>query len=413
MSSPSDLRLDRPSDGLLVRRTEHLAGSYRSASARFALTATCGGRPLRLQPCQAAPEVPGPDVRGFWVPLVLQDWLDVCGEGGRLRIEFAWEGRPVATEELIVSPIGAEVARAYPISDARYDVALPSSVREPTTLIFPGLGAVGGTSLCQVFRMEAHRRGWGVPVHHEADHDGTWVRYDFAGLPKVRWVDGHECFLAGKRLGGRWERVTLLREPRRRLVSLFNYNSLVHPQEFPYRTLASFLESGSARRYSQAEGLLRIAGVLRPDRLSDGELAEAAIEHLDRSYAFVGLTERFEESVFYLARLAGLDSVPLWTSTLAAPRREGLESVPERLAPALRQAVAADEVLYRVTRRAFDRTLGNVDFGASLRAYQRDAASQAPMSDVHKAMECLRWRQFLSETAVAVSGRSFQRGAAA
>ena len=49
--------------------------------------------------------------------------------------------------------------------------------------------------------------------------------------------------------------------PIRRLLSVFHYNALVHPREFPFRTFDSFLESGQARRYPQAEGLLRCAGV--------------------------------------------------------------------------------------------------------------------------------------------------------
>jgi len=410
---PTDVRLDRPWDGLLVRRIETLCGSYQSPSAHFALTATCQGRPLALQPCGAAPEAARADARGFWAVLVLQEWLDAATDG-RLRIEFHWHGRPVGQQDLIVSPIAADVARRHPIPTKRYPVSLPASAREATTLVFPGLGAVGGTSLCQLFRAEGHRRGWGIPVHHEADHAESWARYDVRAQAPIRWVDGHHCYDAGKRLGVPWERVTLLREPKRRLVSLFNYNALVHPREFPFRSFSAFLESGSARRYSQAAGLLRLAGVRAVDRMSDAELANAAQEELGRSYEFAGLTERFEESIFYLARLAGLDSVPMWVSTLSAPRREGLDAVPPRLEPALREAVVADEALYRAVRDRFERTIRNVDFGSSLRDYQQDAAAASPLHDADKTVECLRWRQFLVETSTAVtSTAALRRGAAA
>lgn len=400
--SVARVRLDRPADRLLVRRIEPLSGSFECSEPGFALTATCGGRPVALRPCAPAPEARPACVRGFWTYLVVADWLDVAA-AGRLELEFYWDGAPVGREEIVVSPVAAEVARRCPVPATRYPVALPVSAREPTALVFPGLGAVGGTSLCQLFRMEAHRRGWGVPVHHEADQPETWARFDLRLEPPIRWIDGHHCYDAGKRLGVGWQRVTMLREPERRLVSLFHYNGLVHPTSFPYRSLASFLESGTARRYSQAEGLLRVAGVRAPERMSNAELADAALHEMLSAYEFVGLTERFEESAFYLARLIGFDSVGMWVPTLGAPRREDLTDVPDRLAPALRDAVSADLTLYRAATDAFEQTLRHIDFGAPLERYQSDAAMLEPLSDSDKTVECLRWRQFLTETASAVT----------
>jgi len=393
--------IDRPSDGLLTRRLEFVSGTYGDPEGgEFALTANCGGRDLLLRPCLPAPEVRRSGARGFWTPLRLQDWLDVV-RGGGLHLEFAWRGRPAGTADLLVSPIAMEVATRFPIASERFDVPRARPAREPT-LVFPGLGAVGGTSLNELMRTEAHRRGWGVPVHHEADHAESWARYDLAAHAPMRWVDGHHCWNAGDRLPGRCERITLLREPVRRLASVFNYGSLVHPDSFPFRTFEAFLASGCARRHSQAEALLRLSGMEDPERLSDPDLAAAASDELERSYAFVGITERFEESIFYICRLAGIDSVGVWTAALSAPRQADPGRVPGSLATALAAAVAADEAVYHRAAAVFERRLAEVDFGASLDGYVRAAAAAPELSDVHKTVECLRWRQVLTDAAIAM-----------
>lgn len=395
------VRLDRPADGLLTRRVEFLSGSFRCPDGPVALTAACAERPLPLRPCVPAPEATRPGTRGFWAVLVLQDWVDVAHDG-LLRIDFFWNGRHVADQTLVVSPVAADLTRRFPLLCERHPVPRPARPCDVVTVVFPGLGAVGGSSLGEVFRLEAHRRGFGIPVHHEADHPDVWARYDLDAHAPMRWIDGHRCFAAGARLPMESARVTLLRDPLRRLASVFSYNSVVHPDQFPFRRFESFLESGQARRYSQAEGLLRLAGTLRPERLSDSDLVRAAREELSASYAFVGLTEKFEESLFTVCRMAGIDSVPVWYPVLSAPRRVDMGRLPARLRRALDAAVAADRELYEWARDSFERRLSSHDFGSSLEAYRAAAQRQPELSDVHKTFECLRWRQVMMEVRLLV-----------
>lgn len=405
MTSPGarvgDLRIERPIDGTLTRRIELVAGSYASESEGFALQAWCGERVIPLLPCRPAPEA-APGRRGFWAMLVVQDWLDHARDGA-LDVEFSWNRRPVGRARLGVSPEAIELAEAFPISRRRYPVAPTERAKDAPTLIFPGLGAVGGTSLGQLFRMESHRRGWSVPVHHEADHAETWARYDVPSAGALRWIDGHHCWNAGARLKRPHCRVTFLRDPVRRLSSAFRYNALVHPREFPFRTLRAFLESGYARRYSQAEGLLRLAGRAGGEALSDAALADAAWEELRRSYAFIGLTERFEESVFALAALAGLDSVGMWSTALSSPRpaptgwdaTDGVEL--------LAKVLEADAELYERAQAQFDTQMGGwVSNATAPVAYKRDARAEPQLSNAHKTADCLQWKESLERTAAAV-----------
>ena len=395
-----DLRIERPIDRTLTRRIELVAGSYVSDCEGFSLEAFCGERTIPLLPCRPAPEAAS-GRSGFWTMLVVQDWLEHVRDGG-LDVEFSWNGRPVGRARLEVSPQALELAGAFPVSHRRYPVARAARAEDAPTLVFPGLGAVGGTSLGQLFRMESHRRGWSVPVHHEADHAETWARYEVPSAGPLRWIDGHHCWNAGARLKRPHCRVTLLRDPVRRLLSAFRYNALVHPREFPFRTLRAFLESGCARRYSQAEGLLRVAGVAGGEVLSDEALADAAWEELERSYAFVGLTERFEESVFALAALAGLDSVGMWSSALSSPRQaptgwdatDGMEH--------LSKVLAADAQLYERARAQFDAQRIGTSSAVTPIAYKRDARAEPELSNAHKTADCLQWKESLERTAAAV-----------
>jgi hypothetical protein len=392
------VHLDRPADGLLVDRAELLTGWIEGGDAdEFDLRATCGDRPLVVRRCWHPEARRRAGVSGFWGMLLVQELLPGARDDD-LAIELSWHGTHLETVHLRISPVAEHLARAYPLHVGEYEVPRPPGARRedaPSTLVFPGLGAVGGASLNQLLRRTMLREDLPVPVHFEANDPELWTSARAADARVPRWIDGHACYAAAAHLDAPFARVTVLREPAARLLSIFNYNTLVHPYDFGFRTVDAFLASDDAARCTQAASLLRCAGIEVDVRAPADELYARACAELRRNYTLVGITELFEETIFLLCQLGGYETIGMWWKILSTPHRPA----PATLSPATRrrleQLVVADRMLYDDARRALLELVATRVLGAPLARYRADAAAQPELPEVFKLVECLRWRQIL------------------
>jgi hypothetical protein len=400
--------VDRPADRLLTDRVELLCGWVDAPVGAFELRARCAGRELTIRPCPHPHSRREAPVQGFWAFLFVQELLPEVDASDTLSIDLLWGGQYLTTLKLRLLPMARELAERFPLHRDRYPVppragatlgtALPAADDEPPVVVFPGLGGVGGASLNQLVRCELFARGWTLPAYSEADSPEAWARLCASSPPRFRWIDGHDCFAAARMLGARFARITLLRDPLRRLASVVNYGSIVHPREFPQTDLGELAASGEARRLSMAAGLLRCAHLPYDRAMPDRELYSIASEELDREYALVGITERFEETIFLLCGLIGIDTVGLWWRVLAAPRSPDPSRLPARTRSALERALDVDLRLYDAAARKLEERLARADFGPALARYRRDAEAQPELPELFKAIECLRWRQILGES---------------
>jgi len=392
------ISVDRPPDRLIVDRVELLSGWVAPAApGGFAFRAACGGREISLRPCWHPDARWSTDLQGFWGFVVLQELLDEVRHD-YLDIDLFWDDARVEALHLRVSPAARDLARAYPINLADY--AVPSAparfaVDSRSTIVFPGLGAVGGASLNQLLRMKMLREDWPLTVYFEANDPSLWASACGRGGPIPRWIDGHACYAAADDLGVPFARVTLLREPVRRLLSIFHYNSLVHPYEFPFPTFDAFLDAGAATRFTQAAGLLRCAGIETVTEMSADELYRVARGQLRQHYALVGIMELFEETIFLLCQLAGYDSIGMWWKVLSAPNPPDVTELSSDTRKRLESLLAVDLLLYEEAKRDFLDLATARDLGADLQRYKNDAAARPELPDVYKLIECLRWRQIL------------------
>lgn len=403
------IRFDQPADRWLFERAETLSGWLEVDEGEFALGLRCGGRELAVRPCRhpSAPLRRG--VHGFWSMLFLQEHLDEVAAGS-LLLEVSWRGRACGSLRLRVTPIAQHLAREYPLDLRVHPV--PPEIPAPTsatsrghaadrsphpTVEFPGLGGVGGASLNQLVRLQLLREGGALPVYFEADQPRLWEGILAADPPSYRWIDGHACYGAAARLGRPFLRLVLLREPLRRLVSIHDYNALVHPDRHRFASFEEFVESGAARLASQAFGLLRLAGVEADPRASDREVAALACAELTRRDSLVGITEHFEESIFLVAQAMGLASIGMWWRVLSAPRSQAVDELPLRLRRAAERAVAADRLLYEEGLCVFHQRTAALARHPAVERYRRESGARREIPDVLRAVECLRWRQRLAE----------------
>ncbi len=394
---PTRAVVDRPADALLVDRAELVTGWVAPLAADGTLTATCGGRDVVVRKCWH------PDARwvdgavGFWTILLVQELLAEARHG-HVVLELREDGVVLAAVPLRITPIAADLARAYPLNTTTYALPPPPTrSATPHTLVFPGLGGVGGASLNLLVRRTMLAHGWSVPVHFESNHAELWstARRAWPGPP--RWIDGHACWGAADALGVTSARVTILRDPATRLLSIYNYNRLVHPYAFPFRDVEAFLASDAAIASTQAVQLLRVSGLAVDARAPADELAARAQDELRRSYALVGITELFEETIFLLCELAGYDAIGMWWKVLAAPDRPDPCVLSTACRRRLDELVAADRIVYDASRQELERVVAARALGAPLARYKADAAANHEVPETSKLVECLRWRQVLTD----------------
>ena len=396
--------IDKPRDRLITGRIQALNGWIESEDSDFALRAVCGRSEIRLRLCAHPVRHLIPGARGFWGYLVLQEFL------GAIRREFLpvdliWNGSRLTTLHLRVSPVAKELARRYPLDLKNYPVGSGHPVFQPSeparALVFPGLAQVGGSSLNQLMRWKMYREDWCFPVYEDGNDAEAWTRFRALGMPPVRWVDGHDCYRAAENLSQPSARITLLREPMQRYVSLFNYASLVHPNEFGYASFEESVFSGKARQYSQSFRLLQCAGRDVSPSIPDDELYMRAKQELDASYALVGITELYEESIFLMCELAGIESIGMWWRILSSPKSLRLGDLSRRIRNRLRRLLAVDLRLYGERKKDLLDLLGKSDFGTALNSYRKAAREQPELPDAFKAVECLQWRQTMAEERLA------------
>jgi hypothetical protein len=394
-NAPVRVVFDRPIDGQLWERAELLAGWIEGVASGRGIRVVCGGTELVVRPCPHPRGVDRGDLHGFWTELVVQRHLDAI-QNGMLAIEVWREDEPLANLSLWVSPAAHELARSHPLDLADYPLpASPVPDAAPRPLVFPGLGAVGGTSLQRLARTVMLRSGQSTPIYDEASTPALWNRLRATPWAAgVRWVDGHGCYAAAD---GAAARITLLREPIRRLVSVYNYGLLVHPDAFAGTSFDAFVADGGARRHAQAAGLLRVAG-RDPDRLGGaGALERAARAELVGAYHLVGISERFEETIFLTARLGGWDAVGMWRRVLAAPRTVDADDLAAATRRRLVDDLGPDLALYEEARAALPVRVASAGGTEWVACYRAAAARQADLPPAAKAVECLRWRQLLAE----------------
>jgi hypothetical protein len=172
-------------------------------------------------------------------------------------------------------------------------------------------------------------------------------------------VRGHIPFGVHRELGIQPRYITLLRQPVERVISIYRYirRDTRHPLHATVcdegMTLADFMDSDVAQREAVNGQTKQLAG--REQNHRDENMLKSAKRNLE-TFAAVGLTERFDESlVLFRRRLRW--KVPLYRSKNVAPDVARVKRPVTEIEACVEERNRLDIELYNFARDLFDRRI--------------------------------------------------------
>ena len=158
--------------------------------------------------------------------------------------------------------------------------------------------------------------------------------------------------------------VTFLREPVERVLS--HYYRHIHRPHLGHAGREQRREAGRATAESLEEALVEMrlpdtsnlaTRLLCSDPSPMGELRPNALDEAKanlRQFAFVGITERSDESIALLQRVLGLDLVPYGEHRRVSGKRPDVEELPDAQRALVEEANSLDSELYVLAKQLFE-----------------------------------------------------------
>lgn len=221
------------------------------------------------------------------------------------------------------------------------------------------------------------------------------------GAESLRAVIGHFSYGLHNHINRSCQYLTFLRDPVERVLSLYFHQKTsgilaegvtisqfvegMTVEDWNARLQSWYPESPAfsedeirhaSRLMARNDQTRRIAGCHANEEISDKQMLAKAMENLDRRFLFVGLNEKFDESLLLLANALGWDSLPHYFPRLVNRLKASASIEPAQL-DVIRNSNLLDIELYRHARALLERVLdrqGN-DFWASLEVYRKGNAA--------------------------------------
>ena len=247
------------------------------------------------------------------------------------------------------------------------------------TIVFVHLGGCGGLTFSDVFyEMYSGVRNF-MPVGGSFPGNPP----EFSGFPderkrRYRAIHGHYNFGVHTVLPQSCAYVTVLRDPVEQFISGYYYSRRhfladgSKAEEGRFATLGEYADDVLKRRTNaQGAGYIIhfLAHPLDPPwtdercdwrALTEDGQTKMVCDKLDGYFPFVGITERFEETLFMLAYMLGWDKLPYWrrfASTKGRPKRAEHDALTLRK---VAQAVGVSSRIYEKYAKNFDESYRGV-----------------------------------------------------
>ena len=110
--------------------------------------------------------------------------------------------------------------------------------------------------------------------------------------------------------------------------------------------------------------------------MSRGAVYDAAIVNLERDFAWFGVAEYFEESIFGFAHICGLESVSPWRKDTRNKWRQPLAEIGSDTIALIEEVFAHEIRFYEYAVALFHSRVEDIDFGDSLSDYKQRCAGE-------------------------------------
>lgn len=279
-----------------------------------------------------------------------------------------------------------------PTDNSQPSIAFASqSDRSKEAIIFLHLPKTAGTTLNRLIE-------WEYPLREMYSIDPVLFEWSAGHLRKLskrrlgrmRMFKGHMLFGLHQVLPQPSTYITVLRNPVDRVLSAFYYmrNYRLHPQYWKLRrekwTVERFVER-STRDNVQCK-IIAAADYHSP---CTQDILERAIDHLDRYFSVVGLSERFEESLALMKLRFGwqLNSYSSFNVTRARPQKADL---PQTTLELITERNRFDVALYEHALKQFDAAVAKQESEVSRIAAELKAARARSQGTVKAWLFTLR-----------------------
>jgi len=258
-------------------------------------------------------------------------------------------------------------------------------------IIFLHLPKTAGTTLNRLIE-------WEYPLTEMYSVDPVlfeWSAAHMRNLPKsrlrrTRMFKGHMLFGLHELLPQPSTYITVLRNPVERVLSAFYYmrSYRLHPLYWKLRQEKMTVEQFVERSTRDSVQCKIIAGAEYHQPCTQ-EVLEKALDHLDRYFSIVGLSERFEESLALMKLRFGwqLNSYSSFNVTRARPKKEDL---PQSTLDLIAERNRFDVALYEHATKLFAGAVEQAQPEVSRIAAELKAARARSQSSLEATLFSLR-----------------------
>lgn len=263
-------------------------------------------------------------------------------------------------------------------------------IRDHATVIFLHVGKTAGATMRRALRRE-FRASEVMELRAPTVEPGR-LRRDaavayFAGLPeperdRPRLIMGHMTYGLHAHVPRPSAYVTLLREPVKLVLSQYHHvrrhqGHLLHEEAAAYPDLGSYVRSGISLEMDNSQTRAFAGDTTTPFGGCTRDMLELAKANLG-SFAVMGLTERFDESLVLMQRAFAWHRIR-YVSVNIDPGRDRREAPSTDDLASISQQNALDLELYAWAAERFASTLaGTPDFQGSLARFLRENERYQP-----------------------------------
>lgn len=245
-------------------------------------------------------------------------------------------------------------------------------------IVFHGINKSGSLALSKVLGEALGHCGRGGEFYCHYLRKETYDEFRElvnSGLGRS-FVVGHSLYGALSPKANRiW--VTQFRHPLPRAMSVYSWLQRKHLREHKditgFPDFISFVRETRGISHSQVVQLGNPQGryrISRSSRMARRDLYEASVDAMERDVYIVGISERFEETVFLFSAAAGVDSVMCWTMDLRNPDRRRVNDFSAEEIAVVEEFLEYDLLLYEYAVAKFERQNRSVRFGPDLVGYK-------------------------------------------